>query len=132
MTEQELAAIEARANAATAGPWTAQTGEVLYWSPRPTKAKPNAGYTHTLMRAEQTDYASGEFFAVVDDTDATFIAHARTDVPALVAEVRKLWGIVHSAWEEAYDAGQRSVRETETVPVVWLSSKTRTALSDGP
>jgi hypothetical protein len=40
------------------------------------------------MRAEQTDYASGEFFAVVDDTDATFIAHARTDVPALVAEVK--------------------------------------------
>jgi len=96
MTEQELQAIEQRANGATAGPWKAEMGQVLYWSPRPTKAKPNAGYTHTLMRAEQTDYASGEFFAVVDDTDATFISHARTDVPALVAEVRRLRGALQN------------------------------------
>jgi hypothetical protein len=101
MTEQELQAIEQRANGATAGPWKAEMGQVLYWSPRPTKAKPNAGYTHTLIRAEQTDYASGEFFAVVDDTDATFIAHARTDVPALVAEVRRLRALV-----EALERGQ--------------------------
>jgi hypothetical protein len=110
MTEQELQAIEQRANGATAGPWKAEMGQVLYWSPRPTKAKPNAGYTHTLMRAEQTDYASGEFFAVVDDTDATFIAHARTDVPALVAEVKRLRQDA-ARWAFIRDSGKLAVNQ---------------------
>ena len=48
ITEQQLAEIEARANAATEGPWT------------------------------------------IEVTNADFFAAARADVPALVAEVRKL------------------------------------------
>jgi hypothetical protein len=91
MTEQELQAIEKRAN----------------------------GATLCVSCADPEGFACGVCQGVLNER-------------ALVAEVRKLWGIVHSAWEEAYDAGQRSVRETENVPVVWLSSKTRAALGDGP
>lgn len=54
ITETELDAIEARANAATPGPWD----------------EPG--------------------FSALDACDARFVAHARTDVPRLIAEVRRL------------------------------------------
>jgi hypothetical protein len=108
MTNEELTHLDALAAAATPGPWEAF------------KTIRDYGDVEQLMYGD----------VGMPMADATFIAAARTGVPALVAEVRKLWGIVHSAWEEAYDAGQRSVRETEAVPVVWLSSKTRAALGD--
>ncbi|MEU7771250.1 hypothetical protein AB0C44_07980 [Micromonospora taraxaci] len=66
-TELDLDAIEARATAATAGPWT--TGEDgLVWPP------------------QMGDPVSGSVWL----PDAEFIAAARTDVPSLVAEVRRL------------------------------------------
>jgi hypothetical protein len=46
-------------------------------------------------------------------------------ITILAAEVRRLRALVHSAWEEAYDAGQSS---TEGIPKVWLSSDTRKQL----
>jgi hypothetical protein len=58
MTDEELNAIETRANAAQPAPWT------------PLKVK------------------SDEYSIL--DADCEFIAHAREDVPALVAEVRQL------------------------------------------
>lgn len=72
MTPEDLDAIEARANAATAGPWYAsqrqdavQLGSHGQWwyPPKP--------------RMEESP-------------DAAFIAHARTDVPDLIARVREL------------------------------------------
>ncbi len=90
MTEQELAAIEARANEATAGPWVKNGSvpeQVIY---APTKRYPNRTSFMPIVYVTQTDYASGEYYADMLDGDAEFIAHARTDVPALVAEVRRL------------------------------------------
>jgi hypothetical protein len=72
MTEDDLQAIEARANAATPGPWQLTGG-----------------------RDEVYDII-GDGRDVVQQVlspDAEFIASARTDVPALVAEVRRLRGI---------------------------------------
>ncbi|MFN7185996.1 MAG: hypothetical protein ACK5VE_06490 [Alphaproteobacteria bacterium] len=78
MTEQELADLDALAAAATPGPW------------------------------EQIDsraYSSGTGLQVClcneTDADAAFIAAARTAVPALVAEVRRLRGVVREAWDES-------------------------------
>jgi hypothetical protein len=72
MTDDELKAIEARANAATPGPWhLAITGD-----DDPDRANIEAG------AIDVCDNPTND--------DATFIAHARTDVPALVAEVRRL------------------------------------------
>lgn len=73
MTEQELADIEALANAATLGPWEA--GDP--YDQRTTE--PLAVYG---MGMEVADTQLVR--------DATFIAASRAAVPALVAEVRRL------------------------------------------
>lgn len=73
MTEQlDLEAIEARANAATSGPWhMSNTGGDSVWGNPP--------------RALLIFDAPAQ-----KRTDAEFSAAARTDVPALIAEVRRL------------------------------------------
>jgi hypothetical protein len=76
VTKDELDAIEARAAQATRGPWTNEDGKRQFieaWAVIATK--------------------DGSFDVVtsgLDWDDAEFIAHAREDVPALVAEVRRL------------------------------------------
>ena len=91
--ELDLDAIEARVNAATPGPWwVEQVGdfgvesaviECVRWR----------GYLNTLHLGEDTPTAE-------------FIAHAREDVPALVAEVRRLTAeaATQREWFEAADA----------------------------
>lgn len=73
MTEEELKQIQARANAATPGPWRCDSTSsecdvcvVREWS--------------------SGDVVAGGIFT----RDAIFITEARKDVPALVAEVRRL------------------------------------------
>ena len=78
-TELDLDAIEARANAATDGPWV--TGADKEWS--------DALPAWALIIAAA--YPLIELDSGAQGTaDAAFIAAARTDVPALVAEVRHL------------------------------------------
>lgn len=107
MNEEELAAIEARANAATPGPWTV-------------KPDPDKPYLDKVVRhyGHLTDLLAQCFHT---NGNAAFIAAARDDVPKLVAEVRRLreliklvarsqrepWDMV--LFDEAYDA----VTETE-------------------
>jgi hypothetical protein len=79
VTEDDLQAIEARANAAMPGPWHL-----------------------AITRDDDPDRANIEAgpIDVADDAqndDAVFIASARTDVPALVAEVRRLRAIAEIA-----------------------------------
>ena len=66
--------IEARANAATEGPWEK--------SPR---YKSDCGWTVPGVSAEVTEELVVE---AVRDADAEFIAHARTDVPDMAAALR--------------------------------------------
>lgn len=78
MSDIDLDAIEARANAATDGPWW-HYGD---------------GFReiHGPQNDEEDGWAPQVAVAGDDGTlpDAEFIAHARTDIPALVAEVRRL------------------------------------------
>jgi hypothetical protein len=80
MTRNELDAIEARAHKATAGPWRAALVGRLYdrWVIEPDRLAECA-------------------FGLRKQQDAAFIAAARTDVPALVAEVRRLTALVEAA-----------------------------------
>lgn len=71
MTEEELKAIEARANAATPAPWH---------------------YDPVWGRAR------GESISCMTEEDGEFCAHAREDVPKLIAEVERLR-------EDVFDAG---------------------------
>lgn len=89
MDEAALAAIKARSEAASPGPWKhcgcGKCGQVQWDSAQNISMAPVAttsidwsegGYDNWLHEAQQAN--------------ATFIAHAREDVPALVAEVERL------------------------------------------
>lgn len=98
MTSEELREIEQRCEAASEGPWRYEVDEkpgVVTWEhvrgPRP------------FALHQSTNHPQ-------DSRDLAFIAHARTDVPRLVAEVRRLqaelegreqWGIDHGLREAA-------------------------------
>lgn len=70
--------IEARANAATPGPWRDQHHECSeVWGPAPDSQ------THSMQIAR---IGRAQF----DVLNAAFIAAARTDVPTLIARVREL------------------------------------------
>lgn len=92
MTPADLDAIEARANAASAGPWRS-----TWPDPTPAPHDPNdvvveslaPGLSYVGRMVVGTLYHDGDH-AVCSEANAAFIAHARQDVPALVAEVRRL------------------------------------------
>lgn len=74
MTDAELNEIEARANAASAGSWAAETLIV----------------TPTLVRPADGSFPIAHCYAFNHAADGDFIANARSDVPKLLAEVRRL------------------------------------------
>lgn len=78
-----LAQIEARANAATEGPWE---------SDEYTEIDPDGFYELSRVIApdpdDGEDYAIGVVHVGILRNDAAFIAHARTDMPDLVAALR--------------------------------------------
>lgn len=85
MTEEELKVIEARADAATEGPWTWRDGSDPYC---------DLGILAGAS-GEVCNFGCAEQYYPTEGTepspaDAAFIASARTDVPALIAEVRRL------------------------------------------
>jgi len=77
MTELDLDAIRARAEAATDGPWEryGDGSHEVYCA---------ANFEDTAYEPPDVTYGSDR------PADAEFIAHARTDVPALIAEVERL------------------------------------------
>ena len=86
MTEEELTAIEARANAATREPWV--VGDA---------------YVPTASLSAVSVYGMGMEVAECQmPADGTFIAAARVDVPALVAEVRRLRAELGAAYGHDY------------------------------
>lgn len=84
---EELDAIEARANAATPGPWASETRTVDHGN--------GVDDWHFLVMSD------GESVHTIGIDDAAFIAAARADVPALVAEVRRLRALLAPVQEAA-------------------------------
>lgn len=105
MTPDELALIRARAEKATEGPWKVWAMSVL--------ADPvgNSNLYDGLLIADTTDPHRG-----LRTFNADFIAHARTDVPALVAEVERLQREVARTVGDlcANDLGKRIRVESDT------------------
>jgi len=102
VTDIDLDAIEARANAATEGPWWRREGHAEI---------DGQNYAEVLIpgRVECGSYCYGGTSTIEGDrldADLAFIAHARTDVPALVAEVRRL--------RESLDASKVSTAKART------------------
>jgi len=78
--------IEARANAATPGPWYVYENDppLEYWV---VSADPNAPCGREVF---DDGSAAGEYGASCSIADRDFLVAARTDVPALIARVREL------------------------------------------
>ena len=77
--------IEARANAATEGPWEWEGDAKAEWEIGANSLVPSRRPDDPVLYGYGYD-ASG--IEVKSPADAEFIAHARTDVPALVAALR--------------------------------------------
>ena len=118
MNEQELQEIEERANKATPGPWmeVAESGE--WWI-----AGPDASENFVMATNASEN---------ILQADIDFIAHARADVPALIAEVRSLrakravpvgaiaYLMADIAPTDGFDEADQ--HEARAVVVAWLES----------
>ena len=74
-TNDELAQIKARCEAATPGPWVSEMGNV---------------YADTPEGNLRLDYMAVAYDITQEDNDGPFIAHARTDIPRLLAAIEGL------------------------------------------
>lgn len=81
MSDQDLVEIETRATAATMGPWHTALRLGTY---RKMELRAIFGPNGTTLVPGTRPYAT------LQTADAEFVAHARTDVPRLLAEVRRL------------------------------------------
>lgn len=95
----DLDAIEARANAATPGPWGVEKDQEGFFEVVGLNNDLTPGASFGATYSGITNYPTPE--------DAAFVAAARTDVPDLVATVRRLMAVKGSAnvfrflWEGA-------------------------------
>ncbi len=96
LTPDELAAIEARANAATPGLWLA------YCPFEGDDEVPAEWHVPAALSVATPDYDA------MNEADAQFVAHARADIPALIHHIRALeaeLATVRKAAAEAVEAG---------------------------
>lgn len=100
MTDDELNEIEARVNAATPGPWTGRSFDE----------------SQRLILSEPYDGGKRSLIAIVGvgrlipdgEANAAFIAQARADMPALIAELRAIRKAHADAWAQT----QATIRAT--------------------
>ena len=102
MTQQELDALKALADAATPGPWeeVAESGE--WWI---TSASDETASLYVIPDT-----------GLMNQADVDFIAASRTAVPALLAEVERLqvaWSAEHDAYIRADEQARMAEREVE-------------------
>lgn len=131
MTDLDLDAIEARANAATEGPWECldlsdadfdSKNERGWWWVWRAGIQHYAGVLNTRDRDEAgvigeasiTDSDDGD----QERADAEFIAHARTDVPALVAEVRAERAKLEKVFQYCLDSAYADINPYEIADLI--------------
>ncbi len=79
MTELELKKIEARCDAAAAGPWKSCV-----------EGRDHTSASSFIMTGEGRERGNDIELTGATTADQDFIAHARQDIPKLLAEVRRL------------------------------------------
>lgn len=117
MTDEELNEIEARAQAATEGPWVPDRyeGDLTARAIRGCCTKKSPHGPGDFSDRYGNEDCTGQWQTEIvttdcgvythNEADIDFIAHARQDVPALVAEVRRLQAALVEArtalgWDE--------------------------------
>ena len=109
ITEKRLNEIQNRLNVATKGPWSHDLIEFRTHMSNAVRA-PQADELGTeLVVIAHTGYGFGS-----PHRNASFIAHAREDIPALLAEVERLRGKLADAWDEGFDAGEKDAFSHQT------------------
>ncbi len=116
MTSDELNALDALCAAATPGPWSSasqrEDGATFdwYWVEAPTNGNVTSDH--------------------LDMDDATFIAAARTALPALIAEVRRLRDMVAdlTTWRDRHDDVKQACQRAEAAEAD--RNRLRAALSE--
>ena len=108
----DLDEIERRANAATPGPWTYHDGCGYVEVPPCGAIEFKPGWersVHFLARVHNNHVEGEDGLGF----DGAFIAHARTDVPALIARVRELEAQLDELWTryKKLDEEDDSLRE---------------------
>lgn len=98
MNQKQLEEIKGRIEKATPGPW---------------KAKKNCAGSF-VVHGEGTDESYFAWLCSRGETSADFdfIAHARQDMPALIAEVEQLQTAQLKAFNAGYDVQQKHIDET--------------------
>ena len=103
MKNEELDAIEARANAATPGPWLCR--DIPYDGVGdPIIETADGTYIAQTVYDMQSTTVAHEV-----DADTGFIAHAREDIPRLVAEVRRLQEALRTIQEQTVRSERDSI-----------------------
>lgn len=105
----DLEAIEARASAATEGPWLVEEADDV-WELYAQRDRTHHGYK--LAKCMKSGQPYAEYWP--NERDAAFISHARQDIPALIAEVRSLRAQVAAlAGERAADKARLDWMEAQ-------------------
>jgi hypothetical protein len=87
VTQEQLEAIRQRAENATPGPWEIRWGEVVTKHPdHQNVSQWYDGYSNAICSLNDGEYIINSN----KDNDAAFIAHARTDIPALLDHIAEL------------------------------------------
>lgn len=105
ITDQQLNEIEQRADAAAEGPWTVELEQ----------CDCSDGYCHhgTYVSAVYADGVRRTEMGDFTDADWQFVIRARTDVPALLAEIRRLRAELATARSDALTAGADAIDDME-------------------
>ena len=93
MTPQRIAEIEARAKAATEGPWGYNKESASVWWPAP-----------------ETAY-SPQVCAYIGKEDGEFCAHARQDIPDLLVEMKRLKAVFRGTIGALRDEGMHGTAD---------------------
>ena len=95
-SEADLTEIEARANAATEGPWYWRNSDINVYL-LGARSRAVMAFKRMGMQSAQPEFRDDDGLlhgvqkrSIYDFADADFIAHARTDVADLLAEVKRL------------------------------------------
>lgn len=86
LTESELAEIRARMDAATPGPWV----KVNAFSSYPECDDKDLHFAIHDSQSNQIAFVEENYWVEDYEADSNFIAHARTDVPRLLAHIEAL------------------------------------------